>query len=63
MALAATPALHTGATKPVSSAAMMAQRSSATIYWAQKGSDLDGEAAYDHFGQSVSMSSDSTVWF
>ena len=29
--------------------------------WSQLGSDIDGEAAYDNFGQSVSLSSDGTI--
>ena len=29
--------------------------------WSQLGSDIDGEAPYDHFGQSVSLSSDGTI--
>ena len=29
--------------------------------WQQKGSDIDGEAAYDESGMSVSLSSDGTI--
>ena len=30
-------------------------------YWVQNGSDIDGEAANDYFGQSVSLSNDGTI--
>ena len=29
--------------------------------WTQRGSDIDGEAAFDQFGKSVSINADGTV--
>ena len=31
------------------------------VQWSQRGADIDGEASYDHSGNSVSLSSDGTI--